>query len=125
MSNENKVIYGGILFGIILWFFFKKKGNYSVRPSINSTFIDPAFDYKAFAKRLYDAIDGIDWTSTKAAVFEELNYMNDEEFKLVYNIYNQTYAKKKNTLRTDINGEWIWGSGVSALESRFNRLQLP
>lgn len=95
------------------------------QPPVDPNYLDPGKDYVALAARVYDAVAGIDWTSKKAAAFNELIYLNDNEFVNVYNIYNANFARKGKTMRTDIESEWVWGSGITALKERFRRLNLP
>lgn len=119
---------GAILFIVIaryLWLSAGKNRAYKVpQPPVDPNYLDPSEDYAKLAYQVFDAVDGIDWTSKKVAIFEKLLSLNDQEFINVYNIYNSTYAKKGRTMKTDIESEWIWGSGTRALADRFNRLNL-
>lgn len=95
------------------------------RPNVDPNYLDPNTDFESLAFRVYDAVKGIDWTSKKAAIFEELLYLNDNEFINVYNIYNSKYAKKGRTMKMDIDDEWfLFGDGMTALNMRFKSLGL-
>lgn len=94
-------------------------------PDIDGSWLNPNRNYEAYAVQMHNAIDGLDWTSQKARVITNwLDDLNDEEFKHCYNIYNDKYADKNGTLRDDLQGEWIWGSGINRFFARMDRLQL-
>lgn len=124
--NILQKIGGGILLFIIVKLIIDRVITYKPpRPGVDGKAIDPTFDYEAFTLEVKNVIYGFDWTSAKARVFNQLLYMNDEEFKLIYNMYNDRYAKGSNTLKSDIEGEFLFGSGKTALMERFRYLGLP
>lgn len=88
-------------------------------------------DPEAFAATLQNRLSGWNfWTGPRAEVLEQLNGFNDDTFIAVYRAYNSAYATPPDSLRTLIEGEWLWDApfsdGVlSQLQERFNRLQLP
>lgn len=128
MKNFNiwqKIGAGILLFILLNWAVSRVTKYRPPKPKVDGNSLDPNYDYEAFTLKLNSVIQGLDATWVKAPVFEELLYMNDEEFKLIYNLYNDRYAKGKNTLRSDIEDEWFWGSGRTALTERFRRLNLP
>lgn len=126
MRNEKNIAIGAAVLAI-LFYLIGRKGRKTIRikAPVNSDYIDPGFDPVSFAATVADAVHGLDFTSKKAKVFEQLIYLNDEEFKAVYNEYNRTHARNGNTMRNEILGEWFFGSGRKAIVERFNKLNLP
>jgi len=101
-----------------------KKGAHKI-PDVNGGNLNPATDYAAIATQLFNAFSGLDWTSTKARAINRHMALNDDEFKQVYIVYNRVYKTPPDTLKTDFDGEFIFGAGPSAYADRFERLQLP
>jgi len=101
------------------------KGGAHVDPVVDNSNLTPGVRYASYATDLYNAFAGVDWTSTKARAMQRTESLNDDEFKQVYKLYNQLYKDPPNTLKTDAQGEWIWGSIVTNFINRLERLNLP
>ncbi len=66
--------------------------------------------YKGVALRLFNAFDGwFESLAVKQAALKTILALNDDEFKLVYNIYNSNYTSGSETLTTVVEGETIGG----------------
>jgi hypothetical protein len=101
------------------------EGGAHLEPDINPNQLRPGVNYSVFATDLFNAFDGIDFTSTKARAMQRTEPLNDEEFKLVYKKYNSLYKTPPDTLKSDAEAEFIWGEIVNNFIARLNRLNLP
>jgi hypothetical protein len=117
------VIFFLVIFAIAIR---RKKPSKKLIAVVETDFVDPGINFDALALRVYNAFKGLDWTSTKSKVIEEMIYLNDDELKQLYNVYNENYHpySSTNTLVSDLYDEWIWGTGVSELKRRFKELNL-
>lgn len=119
------IIVIAMIIAVLRWLIPKNPVGAHVIPPVDNSQLRPGILYGSYATDLYNAFNGIDWTSTKARAIERTVGLNDEEFKQVYKIYNDLYTEAPATLKTDAQGEWIWGSLITEFINRLERLNLP
>lgn len=134
MKSYTKIVASGataILLVVALFVIFSKNKNNAPRqkPGVNDDNLDPDRNYGTIATNLFNAFDGLDWfgmgnAEKVAAINDHLN-TNQDEFKEVYNIYNDLYAKGTETLRTHFLAETLSDQATyTAYVLRFSQLQL-
>lgn len=113
MSNEYKRLVFWLVFVIILiWFLNKiiKDFMYSAQKTkeyIKDNIRKPKQFYEGIALSLFNAFEGFDLQLVKESALNEINVLNDDEFTLVYNIFNHNYTSGSETLTTWVNGETV------------------
>lgn len=103
-----------VLIILINWISRKIKAakiNESRKVSIDESKLTKAEEfYRSLALRLYSSMKGFQWSTMqwdeRNAAWDALRALNDEEIRLVYNIFNSNYAKTPDTLTTWIKDEW-------------------
>lgn len=119
----------GLLVGL-LSFRGDKKIKFS-KAKVDAAQIPSGWSPSLLAKKLFEQMDGPNWSNdgTKLAL-EELNHLNDEQFKAVYNDFNKSYGNnswtEKGSFRDWINDEyWLASSKIGyAVLERMDRLKL-
>jgi len=83
------------------------------------------------AATLFDAIDGIDSSSKKEAIFAKMNALNDNQKILIYNYWMDEYSQKTSwgqefgTLTQAVRDELYTGPERVKLINNLERLKLP
>lgn len=130
-SKKNVPLYliaaGVILF---LWGYFggkaKGKAKGYTRAPVDQQAVTPGFDPYPVAQKVANEFQGWSfWSAGRREVLNDLWRLSDAELSLVYNTYQEDFAGKNATMRTDISGDWVFGSEVDRVINRLNEMGLP
>ena len=135
MLKNKLILYGliatlvlGLLIGIFAFRGNKVKFN---KAQVDQGQIPNGWSPTLLAKKVYDEMAGPNWSNDATkVVLEEINSLNDEQFKSVYNEFNKNHGNdswyNKGSLRDWINDEyWLASSKIGfAVLERMNRLKL-
>ena len=133
---KNKLILYGLIGALVLGltigiFAFRGKKAKFNKAKVDQKQIPNGWSPTLLAKQLYEAMEDITWSNDATELaLEELNSLNDEQFKAVYNEFNKNHGNdswfEKGSLRDWINDEYGLASskiGFAILE-RMDRLNL-
>ena len=134
---QNKLLLYAIIAALVIGLaigLFSFRGDKKIKFSkakIDNKQIPDGWTPTLLAKQLYESMDGTTWSNDDSKLaLEQLNTLNDEQFKAVYNEFNKSYGNnswvEKGSLRDWINDEyWLASSKIGyAVLERMDRLKL-
>jgi len=122
------VIAAGLI--LFFWGYFggkaRGKAKGYTRAPVDPGAVTPGFDPYPVAQKVANEFQGWNfWSAGRREVLNDLWRLTDAELALVYNSYQENFASKNATMRTDISGDWVFGNEVERVLNRLNEMGLP